>query len=242
MCRTFVLKLNQKSVVDKHTCDSLLREPFVVEGCYPSAFAIVQLYTGVIADDGLHIVITTSKPRDFDSFTRKLEAAVACKMPRSDIAWTKQLNVRLQRLFGWNAARGLLPSVSEEPSACRSRSITSTCYWLQSADQTATFYVVDLQKISSAEKLLWVRQELGGDASLRSVARKFIELFGSKIRGKAPQKRAILQLYAEYMNVAPIKEADLEPRERSLFLQLWEESSPRSKRRRVECCSAYAHW
>ena len=70
------------------------------------------------------------------------------------------------------------------------------CSWLQSADRPAPFYVVDSQKLSSGEKLLWLRQELGSDASLEDFAVKFIELFGSKLRGKIPQKKAVLKLYA----------------------------------------------
>ena len=220
MCQTFVLKLTQMQEDFTLLCDALVREPLVVEGCYPSAFAIVQLCTSSNVYDCLYVALTTSQPRDFDSFACKLKTALASKAPLANIEWVKHLSVRLQRLFGWGDA-----SRSSDLTECqlkpRSKCIFS---WVQSADRPAPFYVVDLRKISSAEKLLWLRQELGEGAPLRIFALKFIELFGSKIHGKGPQKRAILELYAPYSNTAPVKETDLAPAERAMFRLIWGET------------------
>ena len=99
--------------------------------------------------------------------------------------------------------------------------------WLQSADRPAPFYVVDSQKISSGEKLLWLRQELGSDASFEDFAVKFIELFGSNLRGKIPQKKAVLELYALYTETdIAAKESQLAPPERTRFKRIWDKHAP----------------
>ena len=173
MCQTFVLKLKQTQDDLIWLCEALVR-------CYPSAFAMVQLCTSRSLESGLYIVLTTSQPCDFDSFACKLKSALASKAPLSHIEWVKQLNVRLQRLFGWGDA-----SYSFGVTDCRPpQRLKCSFSWLQNADHPAPFYVVDLQKISSAEKLLRLRQELGDDAALRSFALKFIELFGRRFTAR----------------------------------------------------------
>ena len=88
-CQTFVLKLKQTQDVLTWLCEALVREPLVVEGCYPSASAVVQLCISSSLEGGLYIVLTTSQPRDFDSFACKLKSALASKALLSHIEWVK---------------------------------------------------------------------------------------------------------------------------------------------------------
>lgn len=235
MCQSFVLKLMPTKDDLAWLRNDLMRAPPVIEGFHPSAFAVLQLFAGPVSDRGTYVVLATLHPRDFDSFAHKLTAAIARKVPGSRVEWVKRLTVRLQRLFGWgDAGRPPQPvpaSPQASPQASPRTSPTGSFQWLQSAEHPAPFGVVDLQKISSSEKLGWMRQELGDSTSLRCFSLKFMELFGSKLRGKTPQKRAILELYAHYTGAPfPLKEKELPPGERAAFSLLWEQSEPKKQR------------
>ena len=101
--------------------------------------------------------------------------------------------------------------------------------WSQRDDSAAPFYVVDLKKISSVEKLEWIRQELGCAADLVDFATTFLKLFGAKIRSAPVQKKAVFELYALYSGdakLSPTKESDLPPAERASFQRVWDKNAP----------------
>lgn len=95
----------------------------------------------------------------------------------------------------------------------------------------------DMPKLPCAEKVLWLREELGDDASLPEFCRKFLELLGDKIAGQVPQKAACLKLYALYRPESPEAawkaERDLPPRELVEFQRVW---APNAPARCEECC------
>ena len=71
----------------------------------------------------------------------------------------------------------------------------------------------------NAEKIAWIREDLGDDASLPDFSRKFLEIFGERVRETVPQKTACLKLYSVYarLKVAWVKESDLPPKELVAF-------------------------
>ena len=95
MCQTFVAKIDTSTQI---YCQQF-KEILVIEGCYPSAYATVTI--DLSPEAGLYIVLTTSKPREFKSFTKKLKDAIVAKEPAIKVEWVRMLSVRLQRLFGW---------------------------------------------------------------------------------------------------------------------------------------------
>ena len=102
-----------------------------------------------------------------------------------------------------------------------------SCSWRQHPTRPLPFYVIDHVKVPEAEKLAWMRQELGGDANLETFATKFLELFGEKVRGTVPQKAACLKLYGTYVAGEGAaarnwkKECDLPPAEVEAFRRAW---------------------
>ena len=76
MCQTFVAKMSGYT----QTQWEQLRWPIVVEGCYPSAQAVVRA-GDFCPEPGLYLVLTTSQPRDFTSFAGKLKDAITTQCP-----------------------------------------------------------------------------------------------------------------------------------------------------------------
>ena len=79
-------------------------------------------------------------------------------------------------------------------------------------------------------KLVWIRQDLGDEATLEDFARKFLEIFGDKVVSVPQQKKTVLELYSKY---APSgsekpwsKECDLPPSERVAFQRVWKSEAP----------------
>ena len=48
------------------------------------------------------------------------------------------------------------------------------------------------------QKLVWIRQDLGDEATLEDFARKFLEIFGNKVVSAPQQKKTVLELYSKY--------------------------------------------
>ncbi len=113
-----------------------------------------------------------------------------------------------------------------------------TCEWQQHPTRPLPFYVVDQVKVSEADKLAWMQQELGDDVKLPTFAEKFMELFGDKLRGGVPQRAACLKLFRQHAPDSTRawktegdhqpKESDLPPADREAFLRVWDPS--------VKCC------
>jgi hypothetical protein len=95
--------------------------------------------------------------------------------------------------------------------------------WQQHPTAPLPFYVIDNVKLADAEKLAWIRHELGADADIGTFAAKFLDLFGGRIRGTFPQKAACLKLFAAYSGSNWAKECDIPPADRELFIRAWGE-------------------
>ena len=114
------------------------------------------------------------------------------------------------------------------------------CYtWRSHPERPLPFYVIDQDKIGDEEKVLWLKQEIGGDATLPEFCAKFVELLGNKLRGVVPQKAACLKLYALYRpesrEAAWKKECDLPPGDLAEFQRIWDTRAPN---RCLECGKA----
>ena len=91
MCQTFVAKIDTSTQIQ---CKQF-KEFLVIEGCYPSCYATVMI--NLSSEAGLYIVLTTSKPREFKSFAKRLKDAIVAKEPTIKVDWVRMLSVRLQR-------------------------------------------------------------------------------------------------------------------------------------------------
>jgi hypothetical protein len=102
--------------------------------------------------------------------------------------------------------------------------------WRQHPERPLPFFVVDYEKLADQEKVLWLRQDLGNEATLPEFSAKYVDLFGSKMLGVIPQKTACLKLYAMYAPgsaaAAWKKEADLPPSDLVEFQRVWDRSAP----------------
>ena len=85
------------------------------------------------------------------------------------------------------------------------------------------FYVIDLGKYKDADKVVWMRQEIGADRTLGEFAEKFVELF----RGMEKLRLTCLRVYALYSGRAISKEADLPPWELEEFKRAFDPKQPR---------------
>ncbi len=108
--------------------------------------------------------------------------------------------------------------------------------WRQHPERPMPFFVIDQEKVHDEEKVIWIRQEIGSNATLPELCAKFIELFGDKLRGPVPQKALCLKLYAMYApgsrEAAWKKEGDLPPRDMVDFQRVWDTEAPN---RCLEC-------
>ena len=84
------------------------------------------------------------------------------------------------------------------------------------------FYVIDLAKYKDADKVLWMRQEIGADRTLGEFVDKFVELF----RGLEKLRFTCLKVYALYSGRAISKEADLPPCELEVFKRAFDPEQP----------------
>lgn len=100
------------------------------------------------------------------------------------------------------------------------------CSWRGHPTQPMPFYVIDHEKVPDDEKLAWMKQELGSDADLATFVARFLELFGEKLKGAVPQKRACLKLFGTYNEAGWKKEGDLPPTELEAFQQVWDPKAP----------------
>ena len=119
------------------------------------------------------------------------------------------------------------------------RQARAPTYW-QHPERPLPFYVINQKKMPDAEKLAWLRQELGPGADLPRFATTFCSLFEDKLRGDIPQKAKVLALYALYVPIGSKacewrKESDLPPEELEAFQKVWTSTAPRRCR---ECNKA----
>ena len=84
------------------------------------------------------------------------------------------------------------------------------------------FYVIDLGKYKDADKVVWMRQEIGADRTLGEFVEKFVELF----RGMKKLRTTCLEVYALYSGRAISKEADLPPWEQEVLKRAFDPKQP----------------
>ena len=96
-------------------------------------------------------------------------------------------------------------------------------YWSLHPTRPLAFSVIDQRNVPEDEKLAWMRQELGDNAELPDFAEKFVDLFGHKVHGTVPQKRACLRLYGLYRPDIRgwDREHDLPPPDQEAFRRVW---------------------
>ena len=185
------------------------------------AFASVEIAAG--QSEGHYLVLTLETAVDEKSF-----AAGMCKQlqrlpgnPR--VQWARPLTRYLQCILGWGNVQGLQPS---DPLA-------STCSWQQHPTHPLPFFVVDQQKVPEADKLAWVKRELGEDATLPEFAAMFLQLFGAKLKDMYSQKSACLKLFRLYSEGCTWKkEVDIPPMLLTDFQRVWD---PQVADRCFEC-------
>ena len=111
--------------------------------------------------------------------------------------------------------------------------------WRQHPRCSLPFFVTDQVKVADAEKVVWIRQEIGSDATLPDFCKKYLELFGDWKVGEIQQKTACLLLYARYCPESEAaawkKEGDLPPRDMEEFQRVW---NPKAPSRCRECRKA----
>ena len=98
--------------------------------------------------------------------------------------------------------------------------------WRQHPSRPLPFKVIDQIKVPDADKLAWIQSEIGRDEDLTWFAAKFLDLFGSKLRGDVPQKAACLKLFAAYAGGGAMKESDLAPTDLMAFERVWKPDAP----------------
>jgi len=141
-CQTFVAKLSEYAAADKHSW----KEALVVEGCHPSAFAIVIVEFAT--EPGLYIVLTTTQPRHTVCFADKFKTALETS-PTTKVDWVKPLTVRLQRLFGWGDVTASAKEISE---ACEREDLTELEAILPGSACLLDKEIVALQQIPQVAK------------------------------------------------------------------------------------------
>jgi hypothetical protein len=97
------------------------------------------------------------------------------------------------------------------------------------------FFVQDFARWPDAEKLAWIRQDLGDSADLQEFCRSWLEHFADELKGTVPQKAACLKLFGSYFGSTWRKEADLPPDELTSFQRVWDQAAPE---RCSECSKA----
>ena len=85
------------------------------------------------------------------------------------------------------------------------------------------FYVIDLGKYKDADKVIWMKQEIGADRKLGEFVEKFVELF----RGMEKLRFTCLKVYSLYSGRVISKEADLPPWELEEFKRAFDPNQPR---------------
>jgi hypothetical protein len=124
-----------------------------------------------------------------------------------------------------DALPALMDAPAQEPEESPYAALYPKSEWRQHPERPEPFYVIDHSKVPEAEKLEWIRQEIGDGATIGEFAARFMGLFGGKIRGAVSQKKACLLLFGAYTGGATKwgKESDIPPAEREQFREAWGE-------------------
>jgi len=205
------------------------------------AWAQVSIRSPDLKSLDLYTVLTENATHRVEGRARAFREQVAQLSGSPQTEWIHPLTRRLQRLLGWGdvastrnvRAPGEEILESEDPYQPPS---DVQCQWRQHPERPLPFFVIDQEKVHDEEKVIWIRQEIGSNATLPELCAKFIELFGDKLRGPVPQKALCLKLYAMYApdsrEAAWKKEGDLPPRDMVEFQRVWDAEAPN---RCLEC-------
>ena len=92
--------------------------------------------------------------------------------------------------------------------------------------QQIPFYVLESKKISEEEKLWWIQQEIGSDATLTEFAKYFVFIFADCIRDEKKLKQKINELYCTYKDLPKRNLEDIPNQDKGPFHRIWNEKAP----------------
>ena len=175
------------------------------------AFASVEIAAG--QSEGHYLVMTLATAVEENSFAAGTRKQLLRLPGAPQVQWARPLTRYLHCILGWADVQGLQPSDPLAP----------TCSWQQHLTHPLPFFVVDQQKVPEADKLAWVKRELGEDATLPEFASMFLQLFGAKLKDMYTQKHACLKLFCVYSEGCTWKkEVDIPPMLLTDFQRVWD--------------------
>ncbi len=140
---------------------------------------------------GQYLVLTNQTVCEEMALAERLRKGLQQLPGSPQVEWVRPLTRRLQRLFGWGdvattrndvacaAKAGDLQEQRKEQKASDAVAPNGVHYkWHPHVERPLSFYVTDQDKVADEEKVLWLRQELGSDATLSEFCAKFVELLG----------------------------------------------------------------
>ena len=212
---------------------SKLAQAMIVASCGPHMTAVV-----VDAVANVCFLVVLTKPSTTTVAVERLQARIEQLPEGPKVVSVEPLNRRLQARLGWGDVRLnalTRPAIMDALDAEILRDgLPGTMYW-EHPTEGKPFQVIDPPKPDDDEKLAWLRQELGARCGLVDFARKYLELFQSKVRAVATQKASVLRLYGRYAGTTWVKESDLPPALLTEFQQVWHPEAPERCR---ECSKA----
>ena len=205
------------------------------------AAAYVEITTG--ESEGQYLVLTALEATTELALKGQVAKGLAKLPGNPSVEWTSALTRRLQRLFCWGDAASTDAPQTQElalaplAGACHFPAMFDALrtgavqyMWLQHPSTPLPFYVVDQLKPSDQEKVTWIRQELGGGATLPDFCAMYLELFGQKKAGVIQQKGHCLKLYGMYHPTSEEakwkREGELPPLVMQEFQRVWEPTAP----------------
>ena len=180
------------------------------------SFAVVQIpQLGECGNDQTYGVLTFAKPIRDRYGERHIKDGLSKLNATAE--WVRPLNRRLQRLFLWGDVAAN-KEATEQAHQDLGQQIVERAEFQEALDNcvqethkaghTSVFaqhplaplpcFVIDELHMRQDQKLVWIRQDLGDEATLEDFARKFLEIFGDKVVSVPQQKKTVLELYSKY--------------------------------------------
>ena len=221
------------------------------------AAAYVEITTG--ESEGRYLVLTALEATTEVALKGQVTRGLAKLPGNPSVEWTSALTRRLQRLFCWGDAAAtredavratradsqehtaIVPQARVDGDSCEDLAHFPALFdalragavqyrWLQHPGRPLPFFVVDQIKPSNEDKVTWIRQELGGGATLPDFCAMYLELFGQKKAGVIQQKGHCLKLYGMYHPTSEEakwkREGELPPIVMQEFQRVWESTAP----------------
>ena len=204
---------------------SKLAQAMIVASCGPHMTAVV-----VDAVANVCFLVVLTKPSTTTVAVERLQTRIEQLPEGPKVVSIEPLNRRLQARLGWgdvhlNALTR--PAIMDALDAEILRDgLPGTMYW-EHPTEGRPFQVIDPPKPNDDEKLAWMRQELGSrSCGLIDFARKYLELFQSKVHAVTVQKTSVLRLYRRYSGSSWAMESDLLPALLTEFQQVCHPEAP----------------